>query len=136
MSKDKECFIGQKAFIEKDGKLLVLLNDRGGVDFPGGKLQEDETDLDQSLRREVREETGVEIDIGRPLFRWLFTFTRGDKAGKEVFLVGISATITSGEITLSDEHTGYRWVDKDSYQELAGKDHDHFPALAQYFIRK
>ena len=42
MNDDALFCVGQKAFIEKDGKVLIL-NDPGEVlDFPGGKIQDGE----------------------------------------------------------------------------------------------
>ena len=35
-------FVGQKALIEKDGKVLVLICPNGWLDFPGGKIQDGE----------------------------------------------------------------------------------------------
>lgn len=59
--------VGQKAIIEKDGKILVC---RGAGDtlweFPGGRLHIDETPYD-GLRREVQEELGVSTSIDNPI---------------------------------------------------------------------
>ena len=48
-------YIGLKAFIEKDGSVLALKDASIGLDFPGGKLKEEEWNLVESLRREVKE---------------------------------------------------------------------------------
>ena len=41
--KDDALFcVGQKAFIEKEGKVLILHDPVEGLDFPGGKIQEGE----------------------------------------------------------------------------------------------
>ena len=37
MAEDKLFYIGQKAFIEKGGKVLVLFDPGLGLDFPGGR---------------------------------------------------------------------------------------------------
>jgi 8-oxo-dGTP pyrophosphatase MutT (NUDIX family) len=34
------------------------------LDLPGRRIDDGESDLEEALRREVREETGVEIDVG------------------------------------------------------------------------
>ncbi len=44
-------YVGQKALIEKDSKVLILSDPLFGVDFPGGKIQEGEEDLILSLKR-------------------------------------------------------------------------------------
>ena len=46
---------------DRDDRLLALQNDDGLWELPGGGWEHGET-LEQALRREVREELGVEID--------------------------------------------------------------------------
>ena len=55
------------------GRVLIAERPRGKHmagrwEFPGGKLAGDETE-EQALRRELREELGVELLQGRPLMR-------------------------------------------------------------------
>jgi hypothetical protein len=48
--KDDALFcVGQKAFIEKDGEILVLNDPLEGLDFPGGKIQVGETDFAEAV---------------------------------------------------------------------------------------
>jgi A/G-specific adenine glycosylase len=59
------------AIIHKDGRLLVQKRPAGGLladlwEFPGGKRKRGES-LEEALRREVREELGVEVVSARPL---------------------------------------------------------------------
>jgi 8-oxo-dGTP pyrophosphatase MutT (NUDIX family) len=103
-------YVGQKAVIERDGKVLVLFS-RGLVDLPGGKVQEGETDLVAALRREVREETSLEIEVGEP-------FATDLSSDAAVFFVAYRCRYASGEVVLSDEHDAFRWVDSSSYQKL------------------
>ena len=130
--KDKFFFIGQKAFIERDNKVLVLFGRDSVVDLPGGKIQDGEIDFDESLKREVREETGLEIEIVRPIVRWSFKLRYGHNIGKEVFLVGFKCKYLSGEVKISKEHSGYKWVDKEDYKELSDES-EHFKAVESYF---
>lgn len=133
MKKDQIFYVGQKAFIDKNGEILVLIPPHGGVDFPGGKIREGEHDFDESLKREVYEETGLTIDILKPFHRWYFTFQQSHPhAGQKVFLVGIKCRYISGEIKISNEHRAFKWVNKDNYKELDDNS-DHFKALEKYF---
>lgn len=133
MAEDRQFFVGQKAFIEKDGKLLLLIDPRNEVDLPGGKIQIGENDLDESLRREVREETGLEIEIGKPFTRWYFEFKPGHRnAGKQVYLVGFRCAYKSGEVVISDEHSHFVWVDKEGYKKYADGS-GHYKAVEEYF---
>ena len=133
MKSDKQFYVGQKAFIEKDGKILILNDPTEGLDFPGGKIQEGETDLVEALRREVREETGLEIEVGAPFEAWRNVFPPHHRnAGKEVYLVGFRCRYLSGTVKLSDEHDHFRWVNKESYRELDDGS-DYFKALEKCF---
>ena len=57
--------------IWKDGKFLITLRPPRGLlgglwEFPGGKQEEGES-LEECLQREIREELGIEIEVGDPL---------------------------------------------------------------------
>ena len=61
------------ALIESEGKILVCQRRRGSSfellwEFPGGKKEADESPP-QALARELREELGVEADIGEEVYR-------------------------------------------------------------------
>jgi len=133
MKEDALFYVGQKAFIEKDGQILILNDPVEGLDFPGGKIQEGETDFVEALQREVREETALEIEIGEPFIIWFNEFPQNHRnAGKKVYLVGFRCKYHSGEIMLSEEHNTYRWVTKENYQEV-NDGTDYFRALDTYF---
>ena len=133
MAEDHLMYVGQKAFIEKDGKILVLMDPDMGLDFPGGKIQIGETDFTKSLQREVREETGLEIEKGDAFYTWYTVFGPHHRnAGKLVYLVGFKCEYISGEVTLSDEHGEYRWVDESTYKKFDDGS-EYFKALEKYF---
>ncbi|OHA27168.1 MAG: hypothetical protein A3C06_03780 [Candidatus Taylorbacteria bacterium RIFCSPHIGHO2_02_FULL_46_13] len=130
---DAQFYVGQKAFIEKNGEVLVLNDPNEGLDFPGGKIQEGETDFVEALKREVHEETSLEIDVGMPFTVWYNLFTSGHRnAGKKVYLIGFRCTYRAGEIKLSDEHNSYRWVNKTNFHEV-NDGSVYFDALKKYF---
>ena len=138
--KDDALFcVGQKAFIEKDGKVLILGDPVEGLDFPGGKIQEGEAkdgdvfSLIRSLKREVKEETGLEIEVFNPFAVWYHEFPKGHRNyGKVVYLVAFKCRYISGELKLSDEHDKFRWVDKNDYKEV-NDGSDYFDVLEKYF---
>ncbi|MDP3901674.1 MAG: NUDIX domain-containing protein [bacterium] len=138
--KDDALFcVGQKAFIEKDGKILVLHDPLEGLDFPGGKIQEGEardrdvTSLINALKREVMEETGLTIEVFDPFAVWYYEFSKASRNyGKVVYLVGFKCKYISGELKLSDEHDSFRWVDRSNYKEVDDGS-DYLGALEKYF---
>jgi len=133
MANDQLFFVGQKAFINKDGKVLILFNDRNKIDLPGGKIQEGESDFQRSLAREVGEETGLSIEIGDPFVTWSFSLPETHAhAGKKVFLVGFKCVYKGGEFKISNEHLRHEWVGKEDLPRL-NDGSGHFKALEKYF---
>jgi 8-oxo-dGTP diphosphatase len=87
------------AVIEWDGKLLVCQRRRGDSfglmwEFPGGKLQADETPS-QGLARELREELGVDAEVGAELFR---TRHRYAELSEPIELIFMAATVDENKI--------------------------------------
>ena len=133
MKEDALFCVGQKAFIEKDGQVLILNDPIEGLDFPGGKIQEDEIDFTEALKREVREETALEINVGDPFATWFNEFPQNHRnAGKKVYLIGFKCKYRSGEVVLSEEHDNYRWVNKENYHEVDDGT-AYFKVLDKYF---
>jgi 8-oxo-dGTP pyrophosphatase MutT (NUDIX family) len=71
-------YFAQKAFIVRNGKLLVVRrspddpNSAGFWEVPGGRIDSGET-LDDHIKREVKEETGLEIEPESPFYVWQWT---------------------------------------------------------------
>jgi 8-oxo-dGTP diphosphatase len=110
---DVEFFkVPQKALIMDGEKILILKRSPdastypGCWDLPGGRLQNGENPS-HGLKREVLEETGLKIDVLKPLF----TFHEILKNGANFFVV-YQCEIVSGEIRLSSEHTEFKWATK------------------------
>ena len=63
----------------RGGRMLIAQRPTGGMlgglwEFPGGKVERGES-LAEGLRREIREELGIEIEVGRPLARVEHAYT-------------------------------------------------------------
>ena len=131
MKNNKLFFVGQKALIKKDNEVLVLFEQDGKLDFPGGRIQEREVDFDESLRREIEEETSIKVVVKNPFYRWGLEFERNGEMVR-IFLLAFGCEYVSGEVKLSKEHVRYLWVDKNSYKELNDVS-DYFKVLEKYF---
>jgi len=93
-----------KAVIYRNGKILLLKNDKGW-DLPGGHIKRNES-LTQGLKREVFEETGVQILDPQDI-----NFKHNNKN----FYKGVFG---GGEVMLSDEHEAYQFFSVEEIKNL------------------
>lgn len=117
------------ALIENDSKVLLAKRSTGDInvfgkwEFPGGKVEQDENELD-AIEREIKEEFELTIKA-----REFITNNVCEYPTKVVDLRLYKCDYVSGEFNLHD-HSEYKWVNKD---ELL--DYDLAPAdipLADY----
>lgn len=106
---DKFCVVVKALVLKKDKILLIKRGKsedfrRDEWDFPGGKIALGEKPI-EGLKREVVEETGLRVDVVKPIDVW--TFFRNNEQ-----VVGITfvATPISEDIHMGEEHTEYRWI--------------------------
>ncbi len=93
------------AYIVRGNKFLLLKRNHEPAVWgpPGGRLEPDE-DPNKGVMREVREETGLEVELLMPVYVWHGNYQNG-------LLTSIDylATTSSGEVQLSKEHSEFRW---------------------------
>ncbi len=92
-----------------NGKVLITRrapkeNFAGGWEFPGGKIEDDETPED-CLARELKEELNIDVSIDR--FCAEVTYDYGEIC---INLIAYYCTITGGEIRMS-VHDNFKWVE-------------------------
>ncbi len=105
----------------QDGKFLVIKRSEheiahpGEYTFPGGKSEGNES-IEETLRQEIAEETGLAMLPGKLLLKDA-SFVRPDGQTVKVlsFLCEVADTTA---ITLSDDFTDFRWVDLAELQQL------------------
>jgi 8-oxo-dGTP diphosphatase len=95
-----------KGVLIHDGCVLLLLNERGEWDLPGGRPDPGE-DHRAALKREVREEAGLDVEVGGALDGHLFEVLPGRFVRIEAFACALAGTT---DVTLSHEHEDVRWV--------------------------
>jgi 8-oxo-dGTP pyrophosphatase MutT (NUDIX family) len=98
--------ISVKGVLIQHGAVLLLRNERGEWDLPGGRPDPGE-DHRAALRREVREETGLDVEVGAAIPEHLFEvlpqrFVR--------ILPFICRLLGARDVVLSHEHLETRWV--------------------------
>jgi 8-oxo-dGTP diphosphatase len=98
--------ISIKGVLLHDGCVLLLLNERGEWDLPGGRPDPGE-DHRAALKREVREEAGLEVEVGTALEGHLFEVLPGRFVRIEAFACALVGT---ADVTLSHEHEEVRWM--------------------------
>jgi 8-oxo-dGTP diphosphatase len=115
---EKPLGVSGKAIISRNGKILLLQRsitnefEPGLWEFPGGKINFGEN-LIEALKREVMEETGLNVKVGPPLITWNFL-------KKPFWVTGITFRCQSdiGKITLSHEHDNFTWIFPNDYKKF------------------
>ncbi len=93
--------VSVKAALSVGDRWVLLKNDRGEWELPGGQIDDDDESLEQTLRRECSEEIGIDVVVADHLGSWMFEVL----PQRWVNLVCFAATATAeAAITLSDEH--------------------------------
>ncbi|HCC60313.1 MAG: hypothetical protein A2402_01440 [Candidatus Staskawiczbacteria bacterium RIFOXYC1_FULL_37_43] len=99
------------------GKILILRRSPkekffpGLWDLPGGKVENGET-LGEAAERETKEESGLAISLEQKYF---YIFHCQDR---ELNIYGFKARSTFGDISLSNEHSDFKWIFKDEYKSF------------------
>ena len=96
------------AVIEKNSKILITRRGPGEImaglwEFPGGKLEENET-VYECLEREIKEELNLEIISGEIIEKSVYSYPDFD-----ITLTAVSAEIIKGEIKMA-VHDRYEWI--------------------------
>jgi len=110
-------FSALKAVIKgPEGEILLLREsgdyeegtNEGSFDLPGGRIEPGEEPR-EALKREIREETGLCVELEKPFHtaEW-----RPEVGGETWQVIGtyLSATTETRDVELSEDHSGCRWV--------------------------
>lgn len=96
------------AIIHQNNRILICQRGAGGNcaflwEFPGGKLEEDET-LEECIIRECKEELDIDIEV-----KDIYAETTYEYPDKVIAFTFFNAEITNGEIKM-DVHEEIKWV--------------------------
>jgi 8-oxo-dGTP diphosphatase len=125
MPEDREYRLAVSALLEgpQDRYLMLQRSDSsrrfaGLWQMPGGKPDPGET-ADRALRRELREETGLAVQV-----TGLAGSVEFPLPGFHVAMLVFHCRTQDSDVTLSEEHMAYRWIQPDALAKLALTDHD------------
>jgi 8-oxo-dGTP diphosphatase len=116
-------FIATKAFIIHKGKVLILRESNtyadgmhaGKYDVVGGRIETDEP-FEQGLLREIYEDTGLTVEVGRPFYvseTWPTIHTEPC----HIIRIFFSCTTNTHEVHLGEDHDAYTWIDPATFQK-------------------
>ena len=109
-----------------NGKVLVAKRNPTGQmgnrwEFPGGKVEENETDA-QAVVREMQEEFGIKVDCGSFICSSVFIHNEA-QITLNAYFITVPHDGISQEYKLS-EHTEYKWVSIEEIPSLTFVDSD------------
>src|ERR1700676_1522211 len=106
--------ISIKGVLIEDGNVVLLENERGEWELPGGRPEPGE-DPAACLAREFAEELGAEIAVGPIVDCWNYEVL----PGRHVMIVTYAvARAARGEFRISDEHRQAGWFPLDALGAL------------------
>ncbi|MGW0808006.1 NUDIX domain-containing protein [Nonomuraea sp. NPDC002799] len=126
----------QKAFIIHRDRLLLVRKSAadpyhpGRWEVPGGRMQPSEG-LDEHIIREVREESGIEIQPGPPFHMWDWEMVSDDRSPVRAIAVGricraLSLRLSTSHQVSGDHISAAQWValaEISEYALIPGMDH-------------
>ncbi len=99
--------INQHALLKSSTNKILILKQEGKWMLPGGRV-EGVGSPEEELRREIKEETGVED------FQIEGVFDTGISLSGSTFLITYKAEVEGEpQIEISEEHADYIWIDKE-----------------------
>jgi 8-oxo-dGTP pyrophosphatase MutT (NUDIX family) len=119
---EPKLFVATKAVISHGGKILIIRESGayaegtkiGHYDLPGGRLKPGEH-FNRTLGREVFEETGLKIKVGKPIaVNESWPTVKGKKW--QIVRMFFECRALSTDVKLSVDHDAYKWINPAEYK--------------------
>jgi 8-oxo-dGTP diphosphatase len=137
---DIKVWVATKAFLTYRGKVLILREadkykdgtNLGKYDVVGGRIRPGQR-FNESVLREIKEETGLIAKIGKPFYvgEW-----RPVIRNEHWQIVGtfFECGVKTGKVRLSKDHDSYLWINPKEYKKYKLIE-NLAPAFKAYLIR-
>ena len=119
MQKIQKIVVGAVIF-DKD-KILALQRSKNEEflpnlwELPGGKVEFGES-VDSALHREVKEETGLSVNITGPVSTFHYITEKPDQKKHTVQISFITDRSCRSKVITSEEHDSYAWISKEQVE--------------------
>lgn len=123
---------------DETGRILLVRSARRGWEFPGGQVENGEN-LIEAVTREVREETGIDIEIDRLVGLYSNVEGYNSQDGSHYIPTKLMVDFTGHPVTnqplsISDEHEDIAWVDVDEAIQMVT--HPHFKIRLKNMLKQ
>lgn len=121
------------AFIHKDNKVLLIKRSSTEAfapnhwELPGGHIEYGET-IEDGLKREAKEEIGIEITVYDSVFSFTYVLENTASHYVEIINMAVPKNSDSKIILNPKEHSEYKWISK--LHELEDLEMFHLEAAA------
>lgn len=106
---------------DEDGNILLVKTYHGGWVFPGGQVEEGENLID-ALIREIKEESGIDVEVSNLIGIYSNTGKYKGYNGVEIVptkvMMDYICKPVGGELCTSEETSESRWVSKDKVLDM------------------
>jgi 8-oxo-dGTP pyrophosphatase MutT (NUDIX family) len=122
---ETKLFVAAKAFIEHEGKVLVLCESgkyaegtqEGKFDVVGGRIEAGKS-LKENLLREIEEETGLrhnQVEVGNAFFaNEAYPVVKGEQL--QIIRIFFKCKSNTSEVKLSPDHDKFEWINPAEYK--------------------
>lgn len=107
--------VGVGAVIVDQGRVLLIRRGseplKGNWSLPGGLLEVGES-LEDGVRREVREETGLEVEVLELMELLNRVYRQGERVQYHYVIADYLCRLTGGELCAASDADAARWVER------------------------